>query len=54
MEKGKGVLAIVAVIVFLILFAKGCIDSERQDAEIQRKKIEWDLKVEENRRKYGK
>ncbi len=54
MEKGKGVLLIIAVVVFFMLFAKGCIDSERQDAEIQRKKYEWDMKIEENRRKYGK
>ena len=53
MKKG-GWLMIVVIAVVIILFFKGCIDSERQERDIQRKKIEWDLKIEENRRKYGK
>lgn len=50
----RGVLLIVVIAVLMIIVVKSCVDSERQDREIQRKKIEWDLKIEENRRKYGK
>ena len=62
MEKGKtmddegkkAVIKLVLIVIVIIMCFVSCVKSEQQQRSIEQKKIEWDLKIEQNRRKYGK
>lgn len=50
----KDVLKAVLIFVVIIIVLCSIIKSSNQDRQIEMKKIEWDMKIEENRRKFGK